>query len=119
MSSFRDLVVWQKSMNLVESVYVMTKTFPDDEKFNLVSQIRRCAVSVPSNIAEGQGRRSNGEFGHFLKIAYGSCTELETQIEISRRLDLISENDYNDMQTHISDVQKMLNKLISSIKSSD
>ena len=83
MSEFTKLIAWQRSIDLVEVIYRITKKFPDDEKFNLVSQIRRSAVSIPSNIAEGHGRKTNGEFAHFLRIAYGSSSELETQLIIS------------------------------------
>jgi len=80
---YRDLIAWQKAMDLVAHVYYITKSFPDEEKFGLVSQMRRCAVSVPSNIAEGQSRNSKGEFIQFLGIARGSIAELTTQILIS------------------------------------
>ncbi len=86
--SFRELVVWQKSIDLATTVYRMTSDFPRHELYGLTSQIRRCAVSVPSNIAEGQGRNSTGEFRQFLGIARGSNFELQTQIEIARRLGL-------------------------------
>ena len=81
---FTKLTVWEKSMELVEVVYKLTKNFPDNEKFNLVSQINRSAVSIPSNIAEGKGRNSDKEFKQFLYIARGSLFELRTQLELSR-----------------------------------
>src|SRR5580692_9874461 len=84
--SFRELVVWQRSMELAEVLYRLTSTFPKEEIYGLRAQIRRSAVSVPSNIAEGQGRLSTGEFRHFLGIARGSNCELQTQLEIARRL---------------------------------
>lgn len=86
--SFRELVVWQKSIQLATAVYRMTQDFPREELYGLSSQIRRCAVSVPSNIAEGQGRNSTKEFRQFLGVARGSNFELQTQIEIARRLGL-------------------------------
>ncbi|KAA6457904.1 four helix bundle protein [Acidobacteria bacterium AB60] len=86
--SFRELVVWQKSMDLATAVYRMTSGFPRDELYGLTNQIRRCAVSVPSNIAEGQGRMSKGEFRQFLGVARGSNFELQTQLELARRLGL-------------------------------
>ena len=82
-SSYRDLVVWQKAMTLVSSVYQLTRSFPDFERFGLTSQIQRAAVSIPSNIAEGQGRLATKEFRQFLGIARGSLKELETQLLIS------------------------------------
>lgn len=84
--SYRDLVVWQKGMDLVEGVYRVTKAFPKDEVYGLTSQIRRAVVSIPSNIAEGQSRMTSGEFIHFLGIARGSLAELETQIILAQRL---------------------------------
>ena len=83
--SFRDLLVWQKAMDLADSVYDVTAVFPKEEVYGMVSQLRRAAVSIPSNIAEGQGRNSTGEFLHFLGIAFGSLCEVETQIELSLR----------------------------------
>jgi four helix bundle protein len=84
--SHKDLIIWQRSMDLVESVYRITENFPARENFGLVSQMRRAAVSIPSNIAEGYGRQSTGNYSQFLSIARGSLLELETQIEISLRL---------------------------------
>lgn len=84
--SFRELVVWQRSIQLATAVYRMTQGFPREELYGLTSQMRRCAVSVPSNIAEGQGRNSTGEFRQFLGVARGSNFELQTQLEIARRL---------------------------------
>jgi len=81
-----DLEVWKLSIQLVKDIYLITKAFPDGEKFCLISQMRRAAISVPSNIAEGAGRRSKKEFGNFLNIALGSLTELETQLIISKEL---------------------------------
>ncbi len=87
--SYRDLIAWPKSMDLVENIYRLTVRFPKEELYGLVSQLRRAAVSVPSNIAEGQGRMSHGEFRQFLG---GSLLELETQILIAQRLNLIDAN---------------------------
>ncbi|MGY5322046.1 four helix bundle protein [Vreelandella aquamarina] len=86
MRKHQELRVWQQTMDLVEHVYTLTKTFPDDEKFGLTSQMRRCAVSVPSNIAEGAARGSTQEFIRFLYISQGSLSELETQVLIAQRL---------------------------------
>jgi len=84
--NYRDLIAWQKAMDLVEHVYGATAAFPPDERFGLTSQVRRAVVSVPSNIAEGQGRRSRSEFIHFLSVAHGSLRETETQLLIAMRL---------------------------------
>jgi four helix bundle protein len=86
--AFRDLMVWQRSMQLAEAVYSLTKEFPHDERYGLTSQIRRSAVSIPSNIAEGRGRLSAGEFKQFLGVARGSNYELQTQLELESRSDL-------------------------------
>lgn len=83
---FRQLIVWQKSMDLVEDVYKLTASLPTEEKFGLCSQMRRCAVSIPSNIAEGYNRSHLGDYLRFLSIAKGSAGELQTQLEISARL---------------------------------
>lgn len=110
---YKDLLVWQKSIELVENVYAITKSFPDDERFNLTSQIRRSTVSIPSNIAEGHGRKSNGEFTHFLKIAFGSSSELETQLIIAYRLKILSKKEYDESTELLTYVRKMLSSLIS------
>jgi four helix bundle protein len=89
-NSFKDLIVWQKSMELVEKVYKITESFPTKEQFGLISQMRRAAVSIPSNIAEGYGRNSTGSYIQFLSIARGSLLELETQLELSKRLNFIN-----------------------------
>jgi|SRR5581483_1545468 len=89
--NYRDLIAWQKAMDLVERVYSATASFPPDERFGLTAQIRRAVVSVPSNIAEGQGRRSRSEFGHFLSVAHGSLREVETQLLIAIRLHFLDE----------------------------
>src|SRR5260370_41920494 len=83
---YSELIVWQKAMDLTEEVYTETQHFPKEEIYGLTSQLRRAAVSVPSNIAEGQGRKSTSEFLHYLSIAYGSLMEVETQILIAARL---------------------------------
>lgn len=88
--SYRDLIVWQKSIDLVEMVYQATKTFPKEELYGLTNQLRRAAVSVPSNIAEGHARKSTAEFRNFLSIARGSLAEVETQLLIDRRLGYVN-----------------------------
>jgi len=81
--SYRDLIVWQKSVDLVKNIYLCTQTFPKEEQYGLTNQMRRCAVSIPSNIAEGYGRNSTGDYKRFLHISLGSLYELQTQVEIS------------------------------------
>lgn len=91
MHQYQNLIAWQKSMNLVEKVYSLTSTFPTKEQYGLTSQINRCAVSIPSNIAEGAGRNSKGEFNQSLGIATGSLFELHTQLLISSRVKYVSD----------------------------
>ena len=112
--SYRDLDVWQNSMNLVEAVYKTTADFPVEEKYGLSSQIRRCAVSVPSNIAEGFMRKSTKEYIQFLYISLGSLGELDTQLEISNRLKYISNQENLNNQTLI--IRKQLYGLVKSLK---
>jgi len=92
--SYKDLIVWQKSMDLVVAIYDLTDNFPKSEIYGLTSQMRRCSISIPSNIAEGRRRGSPKEFRHFLLISYGSGAELETQIEIAKRLSFSANLDY-------------------------
>lgn len=93
-TSYRDLLVWQKAMSIVTEVYSLTQTFPASEIYGLISQIRRSAVSIPSNIAEGYGRHSTGDYKRFLQIAVGSLFELQTQIEIASNLNYISKDSF-------------------------
>ena len=115
LKNYKELKVWQKSYQLCLEVYKITKKFPKDETYGLISQIRRAAVSVPSNIAEGYGRKTTGEYIHALYIAYGSICELETQILISRDLDYIEPEAFNVLQREIGDVERMLKGLIKSL----
>jgi four helix bundle protein len=108
MHRFKELKVWQKSVDLAVDIYKITKQFPSDEKFGLTSQANRCGVSIPSNIAEGAGRNTDGEFSHFLGIANGSSFELETQFIIANRLALINEQDLTDITKKIGNVQNMI-----------
>ena len=110
--TYKDLIVWQKSVELVVKVYDITRSFPDSEKFGIVNQMRRAAVSVPSNIAEGYGRGSKNDYLRFLKIACGSCNELETQIEISYQLEFISTVDYERLSEDITEINKILATII-------
>lgn len=115
--SFRDLVVWQRAIQLTVVVYRMTRDFPREEQSGLTSQMRRAAVSVASNIAEGQGRLSNGEFRQFLGIARGSNFELQTQVEIARALDIGNPTLLNEAESLSHEVGKMAYALIESTKS--
>jgi four helix bundle protein len=116
--SFKDLVAWQKSMDLVTEVYRTSQGFPKEEIFGLTSQIRRSAVSVPSNIAEGNARTSKKEFQYFLSNARGSLAELETQILIAHQLAYINETAKNQMLDRLWEVGRILNGLLSSLKKS-
>jgi four helix bundle protein len=110
--SYKELVVWQKSIELVKGVYSLTKLFPSDEKFGIISQMRRSAVSIPSNIAEGYGRRSHNEYLQFYSIAYGSALELETQLIISKELKLAPEVKFETCEGLLNEVIKMLYVMI-------
>jgi len=114
-TGFRDLVVWQKSMQLAVTVYDLTKHFPREEIYGLTSQMRRSAVSIPSNIAEGQGRANPAEFRQFVSIARGSNCELQTQLELALALKLGDPASINSAQQLSEEVRKMLYGLISSL----
>ena len=109
---YQDLKVWQLAMDLVVRVYELTQAFPDRELYGLTSQMRRAAVSIPSNIAEGKGRTSNKELGHFLSNARGSICELETQIRISIRLKYLSAEAGNAVLETLTEVARMLTGLM-------
>ena len=113
MESFRDLIVWQKGMMLVKNIYDKTRGFPKEEIFGLRMQLRRCAVSVPSNIAEGYGRQHTSEYVRFLQIARGSLFELVTQLEMSVSLNYLDE--VEDLIKECDEIAKMLNGLISKL----
>lgn len=115
MNNFRDLKVWNKSIEMVVDVYKHLKKFPDVEKFNLVSQIQRSAVSVPSNIAEGCGRHSNPAFKQFLSVSLGSAYELETQLIISNKLNFLEDESFKVLQNKVIEVQKMTYGLMNSL----
>ena len=108
---YRDLVVWQKGILLVRLIYQVTRGFPIDERFGLVSQLRRAAVSVPSNIAEGQARRTTGEFLQFLSQAEGSLAELDTQLTMAIDLGFCKSQDATDLFDLVTELRKMLNAL--------
>jgi four helix bundle protein len=116
--NFRELIAWQKAMDLVEMVYRATELFPAKEIFGLTTQLRRAAVSVPSNIAEGQGRITTKDFLHFLSISRGSLQEVQTQFEIARRLAYITEETNLDLVEQSTQVARLLNGLSRSLQSS-
>ena len=114
MTGFENLEVWKKSIILAKEVYSLVKFFPKEENYALSDQVRRSAVSIPSNIAEGSGRNSSKEFTQFLYIALGSINELETQLIIAKEVGYL--NDINGIRKKILKIKKMLNSLITSIK---
>ncbi len=113
---YQDLDVWKKARSLVKTIYVMTGKFPDAEKFGLTSQMRRSAVSIPSNIAEGCGRLNSKETIHFLHIARGSAFELETQVFLSLDLGYLSDSETNSVINEITECKKLLNGFINYYK---
>ena len=115
LKNYKELKVWEKAYQLCLEIYKATKSFPKDEMYGLISQIRRAAVSVPSNIAEGYGRKTTREYVHSLYVAYGSVCELETQILISHDLDYIGSGTFDKLQEEIGDVERMLKGLIKSL----
>ena len=111
--SYRDLLIWQKGIAFVKRVYQETSHFPDSERYGLISQIRRAAISIPSNIAEGQARQHSGEFRQFLFIALGSIAEIETQIILSQELGFMDEQASKNLQSDLLELQKMTRTLAS------
>ncbi|HKX84303.1 MAG TPA: four helix bundle protein [Pyrinomonadaceae bacterium] len=109
--SYKDLIVWQKSIQLVKKIYLASSVFPNDEKFGLTAQIRRAAVSVPSNIAEGQARRTTGDYIRFVSTAEGSLAEAETQLIIAIELNYVSKEQANACFELMLEIRKMLNGL--------
>lgn len=106
--SYKNLKVWQKSIELVRLIYKITNSFPRSEVFSLVSQIRRAAISIPSNIAEGYGRKSHKEYLQYYSIAYGSALETETQLIISKELGFITEKEFDVVSYLLTEIIKML-----------
>lgn len=116
MNTFRDLLIWQKSMDLVTKIYQLTKSFPKEEIYGLSSQIRRSSVSIPSNIAEGYGRDGNNDYLRFLNISMSSLFEIQTQLEISFNLKYLSENQFNKINGESREIERMLSAFIRKIK---
>lgn len=115
MKSYKDLTVWQKSLELCVEIYKITRSFPRDELYGITSQIRRCCIAIPSNIAEGQKRGHLNEFIQFLRIAYGSGAELETQLLIAYRIGYLTKQDYDRLYDMLQEVMRMLNRLLNSL----
>jgi len=114
--SYKDLEVWQKSIDIVKEVYAASKSFPKDERFGLTSQIRRSAISIPSNIAEGKSRQHINEYIQFLYIAFGSSSELNTQLLIAGELQFLSNSELCVLTEKLDHVSRMLQNLIKSLK---
>lgn len=115
MHNFKELKVWQEAMGLAKEVYSTTKNFPSEEKFGLTSQINRCSVSIPSNIAEGAGRGTDRDFNQFLNIALGSAFELETQLLLSSEFNYITKEQTQLLTERVCKVQRMINGLKKSV----
>lgn len=118
MHNFKELIVWQKSRELVKELYLILNSFPDAEKFGIISQIRRASISIPANIAEGAGRNSDNDFCRFLDIANGSSYELETLIILSFDFKYLSKSDYDIITNKIEEIQKMIYSLRHKLKQS-
>ena len=115
LSSYRELIVWQKSMDLTVRIYDLTRHFPADERYGITSQMRRAASSIPANIAEGQARRSTGEFLQSLGIARGSLAELETFLLLSTKLEMTTPKNSERLLSDCAEISKMLSALIKSL----
>lgn len=116
MTSYRDLIVWQKSMSLVTLIYQLVPVLPENEKYGLIPQIKRSAISIPSNIAEGYGRNYKKDYARFLQIARGSLFENQTQLEIAVNLNFIKSDDLKEIKELSIEVEKMLNSLIKKLE---
>ncbi|MGN7866300.1 four helix bundle protein [Chryseobacterium sp. 22458] len=116
MHNFENLLFWQKSIALAKNIYIICQEISSDEKFGLISQIKRCTVSIPSNIAEGSGRNSNKEFNHFLAIALGSAFELQTQLILVKELNLLSEEKVSILLKEVSEIQRMIYSFKNNLK---
>ena len=115
---YRDLIVWQKAMALARQAYLLTATLPKSESYGLCSQIRRAAVSIPSNVAEGHGRLTDMQFRHFLGNARGSLNELQTQVELAASLDLLDRKSVQALMEQGAEVARLINGLLASLRSS-
>lgn len=118
MANYKELIVWQKSTQFCVDIYKVTKDFPKDEQYGLISQLRRAAISIPSNIAEGSKRYTDKNYSAFLRIASGSGAEIETQLHIAKELEYINESTYLELTTSLTEVMKILSALIKKYSSS-
>lgn len=118
MSGYKQLVVWQKGIQLVKIIYFLSRRFPPEEQYGLSSQLRRAAVSIPSNIAEGNGRASRSEYLHFLSIARGSCFELDTQLTICREIGLCTEEELAPAFSLAEEIGRILNGMLRKLANS-
>ncbi|PRB04525.1 four helix bundle protein [Chryseobacterium sp. MYb7] len=116
MHNFEKLLFWQKSIALAKNIYIICKEISSDEKYGLISQIKRCVISIPSNIAEGSGRNSSKEFNHFLAIALGSAFELQTQLILVKELNLLTEDKVNALLNEVSEIQRMIYSFKNNLK---
>lgn len=114
--SYKELIVWQKAIKLVKEIFILTDKFPRSELYGLISQMRRAAVAIPSNIAEGYGRKSSKEYAQFYSISYGSALELETQIIISKELSFTPTQNFGKVDLLLEEVSRMLNSMISRMR---
>lgn len=114
--SYQDLIVWQKAMDFIEQVYALSKTFPSNESFGLTAQIRRAAVSIPSNIAEGQAKQSSSDFRRYLNISQGSRAEVETQLMIAQRLSCITNDELESALSLSNEIKRMIHILGKKLK---
>jgi four helix bundle protein len=116
MKTFKDLIVWQRATEFAITVYKITSRFPATEQYGLINQLRRAVVSIPSNIAEGSKRGSKKDFTHFLRMAQGSCAEIETQITIANNLEFLPKESYGELLQELESIMKMLTRLINATK---
>lgn len=116
LKSYKELIVWQKSIQLVKAIFILTEKFPKSELYGIISQIRRASIAIPSNIAEGYGRKSAKEYAQFYSIAYGSALELETQIIIANELGFAKNEDFDKVNLLLEEVLKMLNSMTTKMK---
>ena len=114
--NFKEIIAWKKSRDLVVNVYKLTRKFPSDERFALTSQVKRAAVSISSNIAEGAGRKTNKDFARFLDISLGSAYELESQLINAQDLNFITTDEYNVIYQQVSEVQKLINGFLGRLR---
>lgn len=116
LKSYKELIVWQRSIQLVKEIFILTEKFPRTEIYGIISQMRRAVVAIASNIAEGYGRRSRKEYAQFFSIAYGSALELETQIIISKELKLAPDEAFTQAELYLDEVLRMLNTMTGKMK---